>query len=48
MDKLLLDAMQKGKDINDILDMPYNFVIELMKEESKPVYKKSLIAAFNG
>ena len=40
--------MKKGKDINEILDMPYNFIIEIMKDKNKPVYKKSLIEAFKG
>lgn len=48
MDKLILEMMKNGKNINDILDMPYKFVLELMKEENKPVQEKSLIAAFSG
>lgn len=40
--------MKNGKDINEILDMPIHFVVELMKEKNKPKQEKSLIAAFGG
>ncbi|MFB4471780.1 phage tail assembly chaperone GT [Oceanobacillus caeni] len=40
--------MESGKDINEILKMPYNFVIELLAEKNKPKEEKSLIAAFGG
>lgn len=46
MDKLILTYMKNGKDINEILDMPLQFVIDLMKEENKPKQEKSLFAAF--
>ncbi len=48
MDKLILAYMKNGKDINEILDMPLQFVIDLMTEENKPKQEKSLIAAFGG
>jgi len=48
LDKLILNMMKNGKDINDVLNMPYNFVIELFREEAKPKEEKSLIAAFGG
>jgi len=48
MDKLILDLMKHGKDINEILNMPYNFVVELLAERNKPKETKSLIAAFGG
>ncbi|MCT2136520.1 hypothetical protein M3E13_11450 [Oceanobacillus kimchii] len=48
MDKLILDFMKSGKDINEILDMPLSYVTELMREEIKPKQEKSLIAAFGG
>lgn len=40
--------MKTGKDVNEILDMPYNFVLNIMREENKPKQEKSLIAAFGG
>ncbi|SHI02129.1 hypothetical protein SAMN05421807_1332 [Virgibacillus chiguensis] len=43
-----MDLMEAGKDINDILNMPYNFVLELLHERNKPKKEKSLIAAFGG
>ncbi|WP_330948899.1 phage tail assembly chaperone GT [Virgibacillus sp. MG-45] len=48
MDKLIVEMMKNGKDINEILDMPIHFVMELMKEKNKPRKEKSLIAAFGG
>jgi len=48
MDKLVLDLMKEGKDINEVLDMPFNYVIELLGERNKPKQEKSLIAAFGG
>lgn len=43
-----MDMMKNGKDINEVLAMPYHFVLELMQEENKPRKEKSLIAAFGG
>ncbi|WP_409373569.1 phage tail assembly chaperone GT [Terribacillus saccharophilus] len=40
--------MSSGKDINEILDMPYHFVLDLLAERTKPKEEKSLIAAFGG
>nr|WP_279626555.1 hypothetical protein [Halobacillus karajensis] len=40
--------MKNGKDINEILSMPYHFVLEILTEKNKPKEEKSLIAAFGG
>ncbi|WP_425481183.1 phage tail assembly chaperone GT [Metabacillus lacus] len=40
--------MKDGKDINEVLNMPYHFVIEILREENKPKQEKSLISAFGG
>lgn len=48
MDKLILNLMKNGKDINEVLDMPIHFVVELMKDKNKPKQERSLIAAFGG
>ena len=48
MDKLILDLMKNGKDVNEVLNMPFHFVIEILKEKNKPKQSKSLIAAFGG
>lgn len=39
---------ESGKDINEILDMPFTFFMEVLEEESKPSKQKSLISAFGG
>ncbi|WP_437830644.1 phage tail assembly chaperone GT [Niallia taxi] len=48
MDELVRDLMKQGKDINEILNMPYQFMIDLMAERNKPKQTESLIAAFGG
>ncbi|MDC7770334.1 hypothetical protein POL88_15510 [Priestia megaterium] len=48
LDKLIMSLMKEGKDINEILAMPYHFVLEILRERNKPKYEKSLIAAFGG
>ncbi|MEK5524145.1 phage tail assembly chaperone GT [Heyndrickxia sp. FSL W8-0423] len=40
--------MEQGKDINEILAMPYHFLIEILLERNKPKQTKSLISAFGG
>ncbi|MGE6379982.1 phage tail assembly chaperone GT [Peribacillus muralis] len=40
--------MKDGKDINEILNMPYHFLLEILREENKPKQERSLIAAFGG
>lgn len=49
MKKLMLEMMKEGgKDINDILDMPFAFFMELVEESNKKNVKKtnSMINAF--
>jgi len=48
LDKLILSFVKNGKDINEVLAMPYHFVIEILSERNKPRQEKSLIAAFGG
>lgn len=48
MDKLIHDMMKEGKDINEILNMPFSFVIDVMESKNKPTHKKSLAEAFGG
>ncbi|WP_214773299.1 MULTISPECIES: phage tail assembly chaperone GT [unclassified Bacillus (in: firmicutes)] len=48
MDKLILNYVKNGKDINEVLNMPFHFLIEILSEENKPRHEKSLIAAFGG
>lgn len=40
--------MESGKDINQILDMPFHFIIQILEDKNKPTQKDSLIAAFGG
>ncbi|WP_445304427.1 phage tail assembly chaperone GT [Niallia sp. FSL W8-1348] len=40
--------MKSGKDINQILDIPFNFMVELLSEKNKTKQTKSLISAFGG
>ncbi|MGD7007626.1 phage tail assembly chaperone GT [Metabacillus sp. 84] len=43
-----MQLVKDGKDINEVLSMPYHFVVELLKEQNKPKQEKSLISAFGG
>lgn len=40
--------VKDGKDINDVLDMPFYFLMDILSEDAKPKQEKSLIAAFGG
>jgi hypothetical protein len=49
MKKIMLQMMKEGgKDINDILDMPFAFFMEIVDESNKKNVKKtdSMIQAF--
>ena len=48
MDNLIRDLMKDGMNINDIMDMPFSFVMDLMEERNKPKKEQSLISAFSG
>ncbi|WP_350300593.1 phage tail assembly chaperone GT [Peribacillus frigoritolerans] len=48
MDKVILENVKNGKDINEVLSMPFHFLIEILSEQNKPRQEKSLIAAFGG
>lgn len=43
-----MEMVKQGKNINEILDMPFHFVVELLEEQNKPKKEKSLISAFGG
>lgn len=43
MDKLILDLVKEGMSINDVMDMPYNFLVDIMSEKSKPNKAKSVM-----
>lgn len=34
--------------INEVMEMPFYFLVELLEERNKPKQEKSLIAAFGG
>lgn len=51
MDRIARHAMKNGKDINEVLKMPWQYVLELTTDEVKdkqPKEEQSLIAAFGG
>ncbi len=43
MDNFVLEAMQNGKDINEILNTPFHYVIQLLEEKNKPQKVKSVM-----
>lgn len=48
MDKMIVDLMTNGKDVNDLLNMPFHYVVEILRDKNKPKEEKSLISAFGG
>ena len=40
--------MKDGMKINDIMDMPLSFMLDLMEEKNDIKKEKSLISAFSG
>lgn len=42
------EFVKSGRDINELLNMPYSFVLDILAEQAKPKETKSLIAAFGG
>src|SRR5699024_2354629 len=36
LDKLVREMMKDGKDINEILNMPFRYMVQLLEEENKP------------
>ncbi|WP_419721619.1 phage tail assembly chaperone GT [Peribacillus frigoritolerans] len=48
MDILILNLLKEDKDINEILNMPYHFLLDILNEKNKPKQEKSLISAFGG
>lgn len=41
MDELLQESVKHGKDVNKVLDMPYHFMVQLLKEENEPTPSNS-------
>lgn len=52
MDLFIKDSMKNGKSANEILDMPYGFVLDLFAEQAEKaeeaIKQTSLISAFGG
>lgn len=48
MDSVVRDFIKNGRDVNDLMKMPYNFVLDILSEENKPKETQSLISAFGG
>lgn len=48
MKKFVKKMMKEGKDINNLMDMPFSFFMEIVQDESKKNVKKteSMIDAF--
>lgn len=48
MDKLVKELMNEGMNINDIMSMPYTFVVDILEEKSQAKKEKTLFEAFGG
>ncbi|WP_169910676.1 phage tail assembly chaperone GT [Evansella clarkii] len=44
---MIVDLMKNGKDINELLDMPFYYVVSILREKNQPQEEKSLISAFS-
>ncbi|GGP17253.1 phage tail assembly chaperone GT [Oceanobacillus neutriphilus] len=36
MDKLIREWTEQGKDVNEFLNMPFTFVLDILEEKNKP------------
>ncbi|WP_373749922.1 MULTISPECIES: phage tail assembly chaperone GT [Lactobacillales] len=43
---MVLDFYKNGKDINEVLDMPFHYLLGILEEENKPQKAESLMSAF--
>ncbi|WP_442857117.1 phage tail assembly chaperone GT [Bacillus sp. FJAT-45037] len=43
-----MDLMENGKDVNEVLSMPFHYVVEILRDKNKPQEEQSLISAFGG
>lgn len=48
MDTIVRDFIKNGRDVNELMNMPYNFVLDILAEQAKPKETESLISAFGG
>ena len=52
LDKLILTQVENGKDANEVLAMPYHFVMQILRDQNKARQETkrtdSLIKAFGG
>lgn len=46
MDELIRDMFHGGKDVNEILDMPYSFLLGILREKLEPERVGTLLEAF--
>lgn len=48
LDKLFHDLIKEGMAIQEIMNMPYSYILDILEEKQKPKKEKSLISAFSG
>lgn len=48
MDNLVKDFVKNGKSANEVLEMPFHYVLGILEDENKAKKVDSLIAAFGG
>ena len=48
MDNLVKEFVKNGKTANEVLDMPFHYLLAILEDENKPKKTESLISAFGG
>ncbi len=48
MDNLVKEFVKSGKLANEVLEMPFHYVLEILEDENKAKKVDSLISAFGG
>jgi hypothetical protein len=48
MDKIAKDFIKNGKDVNELMNMPFHYVLEILQEKVESKKVTSLISAFGG
>lgn len=43
MDTIIKDLMKNGMNINEIMDMPFAFMLDLLSEKAEKVHKVSSV-----
>jgi len=46
MEKIAVDWIEKGRDINELMEMPFHFVVEILKDKNEREKQKKFSNSF--